>query len=103
MCIPFAALKKLQSVVCRLMFAEKKAMSQCIVNIVGQVVYITFNQIVAVGTVEVWESDRRKDPVLKTAFEKTNFINIKLPQVKARYHLEIAVDGEHISRIININ
>jgi len=78
-------------------------MSQCLVNIVGQVVYITFNQVVALGTVEVWQSERRKDPVLKTVFEKTNFINVKLPELKARYHLEIVVDGEHISRIININ
>lgn len=76
-------------------------MSQCIVNIIGQEMYITFNHIVTLGTVEVWESERRKEPILKFSFEKTNFVNVGLPEEGARFHVEIRADGEHISRIIS--
>jgi len=78
-------------------------MNQCIVNIVGNLVFIAFNQIVENGHVEVWKQDNKLTPVSQSGFEKTNFLNLDIHSGKGKYRLEILADGEHISKPISIS
>jgi hypothetical protein len=78
-------------------------MNQCIVNIVGNSVFVAFNQIVENVKIEVWKTGNKTEPVAQTSFKHTNFLNIDTPKEKGKYHLEINADGQHISKPISIS
>jgi len=78
-------------------------MNQCLVNIVGDMVFITFNQVVKSGSVELWDYDNKTKPVTQSNIHNTNFVNLDAPSVNGKYRLEIIADGEHFSKPISIN
>ncbi len=78
-------------------------MNQCIINVVEKSVFIAFNQIVEKGSIEVWDIESNVKPLSKKEVVKTNFENLNLPFSKGKYRLEIIMDGQHISKTININ
>ena len=78
-------------------------MNQCIINVVDKMVFLAFNEIVKDGKVEVLSIDGDKTPLMKKDIKKTNFTNLRLPSIKGKYKLEIDVDGQHITKSININ
>jgi|GEM_PF-2204653 len=78
-------------------------MNQCIVNIVGNLIFVAFNQVVENGNIEVWQPDNKTVPIAQSNFRKTNFFKIAIPSGKGKYRLEIMADGEHISKPISIN
>jgi len=87
------------------MFAEKiiHIMNQCIINIVDKSLFVAFNQIIEKGSIEVWDIDGNVKPLSKKEVINTNFENLNLPLSKGKYRLEIIMDGQHISKTININ
>lgn len=78
-------------------------MNQCIVNIVGHMIFIAFNQIVESGFVEIWQKGNKISPMIRNTFTQTNFINMDIPPVKGKYRIEIEMDGQHITKAITIN
>ncbi len=78
-------------------------MNQCIINIVDKSLFVAFNQIIEKGSIEVWDIDGNVKPLSKKEVINTNFENLNLPLSKGKYRLEIIMDGQHISKTININ
>ncbi len=78
-------------------------MNQCIINVVDKMVFLAFNEIVNKGKVEVIKMDGEVRSLMKLDIHKTNFTNLKLPSEKGKYKLEIDIDGEHITKSVNIN
>ncbi len=66
-------------------------------------VFLAFNEIVKDGKIEVLSMNGDKTPLMKQVIKKTNFTNLRLPSIKAKYKLEIDIDGQHITKSININ
>lgn len=66
-------------------------------------VFVAFKQIVEKGSVEVWDSDANDKPLCKKEIINTNFENLNLPLNKGKYRLEIIMDGQQITKSININ
>ncbi|NQU33395.1 MAG: hypothetical protein HQ521_09190 [Bacteroidetes bacterium] len=78
-------------------------MNQCIINVVDKMVFLAFNEIVEEGKIEVLSMDGDTKSLFKLEIKKTNFTNLRLPSKKGRYKLEIEIDGQHITKSININ
>lgn len=78
-------------------------MNQCIINVVEKSVFIAFNQIVQKGLIEVWKINGKDTPVCRRDILNTNFENIKVGLEKGKYRLEILMDGQQITKTININ
>ena len=78
-------------------------MNQCIINVVDKSLFVAFNQIVEKGSIEVWDMDGNGKPLSKKEVINTNFENLNLPLNKGKYRLEILMDGQQISKTININ
>ena len=78
-------------------------MNQCIINVVDKSVFVAFNQIVEKGIIEIWSTKDSDKPLAKKIFINTNFENMNLPYSKGKYRLEIEIDGQQISKTININ
>ncbi len=86
------------------MFASKLiAMNQYIINIVEKSVLVTFNEVVKNGIIEVWNIVGKSTPVYTKEIQNTNFENLPLNLNKGKYRFEILIDGQQISKIININ
>ena len=66
-------------------------------------VFLAFIEIVEDGKVEVLSLDGDKTPLIEQEIKKTNFTNLRLPSIKGKYKLEINIDGQHITKSININ
>lgn len=66
-------------------------------------VFLTFNEIVEEGKVEVLSLDGDKKQLMKQQIKKSNFTNLSLPSLKGKYKLDIEIDGQHITKSININ
>lgn len=78
-------------------------MNQCIINVVEKSVFIAFDQIVEKGIIEVWKINSTDKPVYKKEVVNTNFENFNENLEKGKYRIEILIDGEQISKTININ
>ncbi|MFK5855296.1 MAG: hypothetical protein QM503_04130 [Bacteroidota bacterium] len=78
-------------------------MNQCIINVVEKSVFIAFNQIVKKGLIEVWMINGKDIPVFSKDILNTNFENLKVNLEKGKYRLEIKMDGQQITKTININ
>jgi len=78
-------------------------MNQCIINIVEKSLFVAFNQIVEKGSIEVWNIDGSGKPLCKKDVINTNFQNLNLPTNKGKYKLEILMDGQQITKTINVN
>lgn len=78
-------------------------MNQCIINVVEKSVFIAFNQIVEKGLIEVWKINGTNKPVYKKEVVNTNFENLNENLEKGKYRIEILIDGEQITKTININ
>jgi hypothetical protein len=86
------------------MFAENQLqMNQCIINVVDKMVFLAFNEIVEAGKVDVVRVGDDLKSLVKKEIINTNFTNLLLPSKKGRYKLEIVIDGQHITKLININ
>ena len=77
-------------------------MNQCIINIVEKSVFVAFKQIVKKGTIEVWSFEKNEPVITKDIFW-TNFESINEQLDKGKYKLEIMMDGDRITKTININ
>ncbi len=66
-------------------------------------VFLAFNEIVNAGEVEVLKVDGEVVSLMKMVIKKTNFTNLRMPPEKGKYKLEINIDGQHITKSININ
>ncbi len=77
-------------------------MNQCIINIIEKSVFVAFTQIVVKGSIEVWSLEGDEEPIITKDVLGTNFESINLQLEKGKYKLEITMDGEHISKTINI-
>ncbi len=78
-------------------------MNQCIITIVEKSVLVTFNNVVKKGTIEVWKMVGNYAPVFKKEIANTNFENMIINLNKGKYRFEIVMDGQQISKTININ
>jgi len=86
------------------MFASKLiAMNQCIINIVNKSVLVTFNQVVEKGIIEVWSINGKNILVYTSEINNTNFENLILNLNKGKYKVDIFIDGQQITKTININ
>ena len=86
------------------MFASKLiVMNQYIINIVEQSVLVTFNEVVKKGSIEVWNTNRKGALVYTKEIQNTNFENLPLNLSKGKYRFELLIDGQQISKIINIS
>lgn len=86
------------------MFASKLiTMNQYIINIVEKSVLVTFNEVVEKGIIEVWDVIGNNDSIYTKEIKNTNFENLPLNLNKGKYRFEILIDGQQISKIININ
>ena len=86
------------------MFASKLiVMNQYIINIVEKSVLVTFNEVVKKGIIEVWGTNGKSTLVYTKEIQNTNFENLSLNLDKGKYRFEILIDGQQISKIININ
>ena len=78
-------------------------MNQCIVNVVKKSIFVAFTQIVEKGSIEIWNFRDDSYPVGKKEVLNTNFENLNLELNKGKYRLEILMDGQQITKTININ
>lgn len=78
-------------------------MNQCIINIVEKSLFVTFNQIVVKGIIEVWKINGNEKPLIKKEVINTNFESINIEFIRGKYRLEILIDGQQITKTININ
>jgi len=78
-------------------------MNQCIINVVEKSVFVAFEQIVKKGSIEVWNLDGDNRPLTKKTVVNTNFENLNLQLEKGKYKVEILMDGQQITKTININ
>ncbi len=86
------------------MFASKLiTMNQYIINIVEKSVLVTFNEVVEKGIIEVWDVIGNNDSIYTKEIKNTNFENLPLNLNKGKYRFEILIDGQQVSKIININ
>ncbi len=86
------------------MFAPRLiAMNQYIINIVEKSVLITFNEVVEKGIIEVWRVVGESAAIYTKEIQNSNFENLPLNLDKGKYRFEIIIDGQQISKIININ
>lgn len=103
-CIPFAVSKNYAAHKMQHMFASKLiVMNQYIINIVEKSVLITFNEVVEIGVIEVWSLVGKSTLVYTKEIHNTNFENLPLNLDKGKYRIEIFIDGQQISKTININ
>ncbi len=86
-----------------IMFAKKfRQMNQCIVNVIGKSIFVTFNKIVKNGSIEIWSMGNNIGLLEQKEIENTNFTNFNVKDQKGKLKLEIISDNEKISRIINV-
>jgi len=64
---------------------------------------ITFNQIVRSGKIEVSSQHSDNKILYMKEIFNTNFEKLNFSLVKGKYLLEIVMDGEYITKTININ
>jgi len=64
---------------------------------------ITFNQIVRSGKIEVSSQHSDNKILYMKEIFNTNFEKLNFSLVKGKYRLEIVMDGEYITKTININ
>ncbi len=78
-------------------------MNYCIVNVVEKSVFVAFKQIVEKGSIELWDIEEDGQQITKKDVFNTNFENLELKLKRGKYKLEITMDGQQITKTININ
>jgi len=78
-------------------------MNQYIINIVEKSVLVTFNEVVEKGNIEVWNIVGESTLVYTKEIHNTNFESLPLNLDKGKYRFEILIDGQQITKTININ
>ena len=82
---------------------NKSQMNYCIVNVVEKSVFVAFKQIVEKGSIELWDIEEDGQQITKKDVFNTNFENLELKLKRGKYKLEITMDGQQITKTININ
>jgi len=82
---------------------NKSPMNQCIVNVVEKSVFVAFKQIVEKGSIEVWNIETVGQQITRKEVYNTNFENLSLKLERGKYKVEITMDGQQITKTININ
>ena len=78
-------------------------MNQCIITIIEKSVLVTFNEVIEKGSIKVSKTNGNYATVCKKEIVNTNFENLSLNLDKGKYRVEILIDGQQVSKIININ
>lgn len=78
-------------------------MNQCIITIIEKSVLVTFVEVVKKGSIEVWSIVGKSTSVYTKEIQHTNFENLPLNLGKGKYRIEILMDGQQITKTININ